>query len=1082
MKKITFFTAFLMLMSFVSFGDNWTENFDSQTSNNYIASSYTISARDWTCSDAGNFVYGNSSMGSPAFTINDDKDSAFIALPVLNTCGTIAFKYAYKNGNSANVFLLQKSLDGISWENIDTTTLGDAANLSYVDYSFDVNDGSSSVYLRIMSDHQNAHLFIEDLSVTDYTGVYLTWSSLEFTESILNDGSISNTIDLTLEGDTFASVNDTISSLLTNNVPSGLSVLVLKTDSNHAVISLVGNAVNDSAIYNVFDMVISFLDTTFTNNDASNVMASTKSNLIVSFIDQAPPKILTWSDSVFVESNLNDGSISNTINVSLENETFFAADTITGYTTEHLPLGLSVLIVKTDDSNATISLTGQATSNMSADDISNLTITFLDTAFTGNSAMAVENYVDSTLAVQFMDVAPPKILTFSDSVFFESNLNDGSISNTINISLENEMFLAVDTITGYTTSNVPQGLSVLIVKTDSVNATISLIGQAVNNMLADNVSNLSINFLDTAFVGNSAIDVQNYSDTTLSISFMDEAPARVITWSDTVFTESLYNNGEISTIIELSLENETFTQTSGNLGFMAVNLPLGLELSVVATSDTTAQISILNSAVSHLNSDDIDSLEITFVDSIFTGGLASEVVNYSKTNLVIDFNDPEIMRNIVITEISYNPPESGIDSLEFVEIFNNDTIDINLAGYSFSGFNFVFDSVIIAPAEYIVVATNDTAMLNVFGINVYQWTNGGLSNGGETIKLLNISQEIVDEVSFSDNSPWPQEANGHGTSLVLCDPNSDNNDGSNWHASTTPQAAVAGLFASPGASDLVCEPFTDIEIISPEESNTACGLTDVEEVSYSILNTGNTVIDAGESVFTSFKLNMNTPIIEEYVLQADFNPADTLTITMDSTADLSALGMIGFTIISYNSTVGFADTLMGGVNNIDVSVEILNQSGSSLDTINTTSTSITIHTSDVFDQYVWETNVEVIGNERFLTTDVVGWVYLSVVNDNDCEAIDSIFIIRETSIENLSNMSLNIYPNPANSTVNVNFTSVEDVTINIITVTGQNIYTEMFKATSEINKSIDVSSFAKGIYYINLKSDSNNVVSKLIIE
>jgi PKD repeat protein len=166
--KRTFFLFLLVLLtlSYNLVADDWTEDFNSVTSNTYNGSSIEISGRTWTKQDAGNFSYANGQMGSYAFTINDDKSGAHITTPVLNTCGTVSFKYAYKSGNSGNVFLLQKSSNGTDFTTLDTRTLGSSANLSYVDYSFAVNDASETLYLRILSDRQNAHLFIEDFTVT----------------------------------------------------------------------------------------------------------------------------------------------------------------------------------------------------------------------------------------------------------------------------------------------------------------------------------------------------------------------------------------------------------------------------------------------------------------------------------------------------------------------------------------------------------------------------------------------------------------------------------------------------------------------------------------------------------------------------------------------------------------------------------------------------------------------------------------------------------------------------------------------------------------------------------------------------
>ena len=89
--------------------------------------------------------------------------------------------------------------------------------------------------------------------------------------------------------------------------------------------------------------------------------------------------------------------------------------------------------------------------------------------------------------------------------------------------------------------------------------------------------------------------------------------------------------------------------------------------------------------------------------------------------------------NLVITEISYNPAESRTDSTEYVEIYNNGSSSVDLTGYYFSsGFDYTFSSGSVAPGGFAVVAVNAAAVENRYGISgVYEWTSGGLSNGGK---------------------------------------------------------------------------------------------------------------------------------------------------------------------------------------------------------------------------------------------------------------------------------------------------------------------------------------------------------------
>lgn len=142
-------------------------------------------------------------------------------------------------------------------------------------------------------------------------------------------------------------------------------------------------------------------------------------------------------------------------------------------------------------------------------------------------------------------------------------------------------------------------------------------------------------------------------------------------------------------------------------------------------------------------------------------------------------------QDIVITEIMYNPPESGVDSLEFVEILNNTTAAYDMTGAVFAVGNseFVFPSLMLGAGEYTIVAVNDTAFNGVFGFMPYEWTGSGLSNNKKFITLKDANGAFLDSLTYLDD--WSSESDGGGASLVLCDVAGDNNLGSNWIGATT---------------------------------------------------------------------------------------------------------------------------------------------------------------------------------------------------------------------------------------------------------------------------------------------------------
>jgi len=156
---------------------------------------------------------------------------------------------------------------------------------------------------------------------------------------------------------------------------------------------------------------------------------------------------------------------------------------------------------------------------------------------------------------------------------------------------------------------------------------------------------------------------------------------------------------------------------------------------------------------------------------------------------------------LVITEIMYNPPESGNDSLEFIEIYNNGDATVNLDGFTFtSGIEFVFPAVDLNPDEYVLVGINSAAMLSTYGVDAYQWTGGALSNSGELVELSD-GIGVVDAVDYSDQLPWDTLADGYGPSLTLCNPDADNAIPENWTHSVNLAAINAdgdSIWATPG--------------------------------------------------------------------------------------------------------------------------------------------------------------------------------------------------------------------------------------------------------------------------------------------
>lgn len=158
--------------------------------------------------------------------------------------------------------------------------------------------------------------------------------------------------------------------------------------------------------------------------------------------------------------------------------------------------------------------------------------------------------------------------------------------------------------------------------------------------------------------------------------------------------------------------------------------------------------------------------------------------------------------NIRITEIMYNPPEAGADTLEFIEFYNNGLGVVNMLNWTISkGVIFTFPDIDLNPGSYMIVCVNASAFQHTFGFDALQWTSGGLSNGGEAIELSDNFGNVRAYVLYDDNNPWPTEPAGRGPSLEFCNTDLENNDPANWTFSTKLAAINSngqGIYCTPG--------------------------------------------------------------------------------------------------------------------------------------------------------------------------------------------------------------------------------------------------------------------------------------------
>ena len=207
--------------------------------------------------------------------------------------------------------------------------------------------------------------------------------------------------------------------------------------------------------------------------------------------------------------------------------------------------------------------------------------------------------------------------------------------------------------------------------------------------------------------------------------------------------------------------------------------------------------------------------EQRLVQGNYKGHLSSwgETINlYDAQDNLIDTltypgNPSNAQRYLRITEIMYHPtnPEPGSpyndEDFEYIELKNIGAAALSLEGVKFTdGIDVNLPSISLSPGGYLLVVKNQAAFASRYtvpgGAQVAGPYEGQLSNGGENIKLDDITNSTILEFDYSDG--WYAITDGMGFSLTIKDPNSA--DPNEWDSKSGWRTSVY-VNGSPGWDD-----------------------------------------------------------------------------------------------------------------------------------------------------------------------------------------------------------------------------------------------------------------------------------------
>jgi PKD repeat protein len=416
--------------------------------------------------------------------------------------------------------------------------------------------------------------------------------------------------------------------------------------------------------------------------------------------------------------------------------------------------------------------------------------------------------------------------------------------------------------------------------------------------------------------------------------------------------------------------------------------------------------------------------------------------------------EPIYVPQLVITEIMYNPPEGGTDSLEFVEVYNHDNVSVDMEGYYFSdGIDFTFPAMMLDPGEYVVLATDSAAFVDFYGVMAYD-AGGALSNGGETIIIRNNYGMIVDSVTYDDADPWPTEPDGTGPSLRFCDPGLDNSIPDYWGVSIE----FAGVntdgdtvWASPAASCAnwpVADFEADVTVILAGESVEFTDLSTGDPTTWVWTFIGgdpgsfvgqnpptvmyNTPGTYNVALFVENVAGSSTKLIEDYI-----------TVGMEPVANFEGTP----TSLYAGETVDFTDM------STDAETwEWMFEGGTPATSMEQNPTGILYETAGIYDVELVVTNM--FGSDTLLMED-----YIDVL---------------PVGIGELENSLIQVYPNPNQGSFKLNNISEDEINVTINSLLGQKVYESRI---AEGTHMINLNDLKSGLYLIKVYDNAGKIVA-----
>ena len=153
--------------------------------------------------------------------------------------------------------------------------------------------------------------------------------------------------------------------------------------------------------------------------------------------------------------------------------------------------------------------------------------------------------------------------------------------------------------------------------------------------------------------------------------------------------------------------------------------------------------------------------------------------------------NPGTPSELLITEIQYHPAADK-DSGDWFELYNASGAPLNLSGWIFRDEEdqhaFLLPDMVLQAGASLAVCQDDSKFRLFHPATVASVGNFkfGLDNGSDSLRLYRPDGTVALSMAFDDVAPWPEAADGGGSTLQLINLQSDPSLPASWKASPEP--------------------------------------------------------------------------------------------------------------------------------------------------------------------------------------------------------------------------------------------------------------------------------------------------------